>query len=359
MNFNDNQLIEVPSVIGTGLLCLDIINEEGNKQYLNGGSCGNTVAALSFLGWNSSVITRRYRDKAGEIVNNNLLKLGVNQIEVGSRVVETPRVIENIQINEDKRTHNFIFNCPACGRELPRVKPLDEKTAISLESINENFNVFYSDRSSTGINILRNVFRDRGSWTVYEPNSCRNIESFFRNSNDSHIVKFSSDRIPLSVAEKLRQISIQGSTLLIVRTSGKEGLDFSYRKRNNEMSKWIHQKAQPVVEFVDASGAGDWCTAGILFNLINRYPKSCKWLCRDDVSSALQYGQALSAISCSFAGAQGLIYASGNENIRKILEHSNRQEFDKLTPAKVQHSSEYCQTCLLPIIGGMVSDRNN
>lgn len=349
--FTDNhrENSEAPSILGAGLLCLDIINRDGRTQYLNGGSCGNIISALSFLGWGASIITGRFGDSAGKIIDENLKMLGIDKIEVGNKLSETPRIIENVIYEKNEEgTHEFLLTCPQCGRKLPGIKPLEKKSAEVICQSTRRFNVFYSDRTSPGIKFLRTVEASKGSWTVYEPNSARNLESFFTNSIESHIVKFSSDRISFTLAEKLRIMEEKGKTVLIVRTDGKNGLDFCYRKRDTTLTKWIHLDAQPVAEFIDSSGAGDWGTAGILFNLVNKYPIHRHWLTREDVIAAVQYGQALSAISCSFVGAQGLIYAGYNETTKKIFCKEIRTNFNELKPAAYSELlSEHCPLCLL------------
>ncbi|EQB22038.1 hypothetical protein UNSWDHB_652 [Dehalobacter sp. UNSWDHB] len=335
----------VPNVLGAGLLCLDIIKNIENTKYLNGGSCGNVVSALSFLGWRSSIITNQYKDPAGDILNQNLERLRVRRIEVG-RPIQTPRIVQEV-INSD---HRYLLSCPDCGRKLPSIEPLTEKTVENIAESSNHYNVYYTDRTSRGIEFLRNILRNRGTWTVYEPNSSRNINSLLRSSLESHIVKFSGEKVSQSLADKIREIAINGSTTLIVRTMGKDGVLFCYRKRDNKMSKWFQLESQPVTDFVDSSGAGDWCTTGLLFNLVNRHRKSKLWLTRDEVVAALQYGQALSAISCSFSGALGLIYSDNGEKIQTIVNEDTQFRLSGLKPSlpPKKLSDEYCKTCLLP-----------
>lgn len=336
----------VPSIIGAGLVCLDIIQDIGSVRYLNGGSCGNVVSGLSFLGWKASVLTGHYCDSASRILDSNFRQLGVERIETGHKCVSTPRIIEHLCEGGE---HKFLLSCPECGKNLPRIKPLEEKVAQSLRIV-KKYDVFYTDRSSHGIKLLRNMFKTNNSWTMYEPNSCRNLEAFMNNSLESHLVKFSSEKIPYYLAERLRvDATSKGSTVLIVRTEGKSGLYFSYRKRDKNMSQWIHLDAQPVADFVDSSGAGDWCTTGLLFSLINRHRKSRTWLKQLDVIASLQYGQALAAISCAFLGAQGLIYADAVEKLSFINDKTPKPSFIKLQPASLSTvEKRYCPTCLLP-----------
>ncbi len=339
-----------PSILGTGLVCLDIIKETDSVRYFNGGSCGNVTSALSFLGWNASVITGCYSDEAGKILNTNLISTGVKQIETGRYPSEAPRIIEELFSRDGIcNEHKFVFTCSECGQKLPTVKLLNESCAKSLSNKTGNFNVLYSDRCSPGIHYLRKIFRERGDWTVYEPNSARNIGSFLDNALDSHIVKFSNERIPFNIAERLRDLADKSKLVLIVHTFGKNGLYFCFRKRNNRMSKWTHLDPQPVPRLIDVSGAGDWCTTGLLIGLVGNNRKYRHWLTRKEVISALQYGQALAAISCSFIGGQGLIYVDGNEkDVNKIFKHIKKSNVKKIKPASLpmETTKGLCQICL-------------
>ncbi|HVJ50264.1 PfkB family carbohydrate kinase [Desulfitobacterium sp.] len=336
-----------PRLLGAGLVCLDIINRDGKVQYYNGGSCGNVASGLSFLGWENAVLIGQYKDEAAKLLNCNLDGLGVKRIEVKHGSLATPRIIEEF-INGPQKEHRFSLVCPRCGRELPRLSPLPEKSVCFLEL--DDFNVFYSDRASKGIALLRKLFKDKGAWTVYEPNSSRNVNSLVTHALDSHIVKFSAAKVSMAIADTIRNESTHGATVLIVRTMGAEGLVYSYRTRNNTMSQWKHLDVQPVPHFVDSCGAGDWCTAGMLYSLVHKYPNFTTYLTHQDVVASLQYGQALSAISCCFLGAQGLIYSDVNEEMeKKLLGDRARLFTNSLIPATPSDilSSDNCEFCLL------------
>ena len=342
----------VPSLFGAGLVCLDIIKTDGKTYYYNGGSCGNIAAALSFLGWNNAVLVGKYRDEAAKILNHNLEMLGVQKVEINSGSSATPRIVEEL-LNGPGERHRFSLTCPECGRELPRLSSMDEKDIRHLDL--KEFNVFYSDRASKGIVLLRKVFESKGAWTVYEPNSSRNIKSLIENALDSHIVKFSSEKVSAKTANTIKDDAINGTTVLIVRTMGENGLEFSYRKRGNKMSQWIHLDVHPVPNFVDSAGAGDWCTTGLLYSLVNRHRYSKNYLTKQEVIASLQYGQALAAISCCFIGAQGLIYADTdiNEDVGKSLLTSRKeQRLNNLKPANPPENSnnDFCSFCLLKCV---------
>jgi fructokinase len=349
MNNENNRL----NMLGTGLVCLDIINVGDKIRYYNGGSCGNVTAAFSFLGCNASVITRRYSDKAGAILRSNLKNIGINQITFGKTSTLTPRIIEELNIKSGRyEGHKFVIACAECGQNLPKVKLPGKRGITGLSGCLDGYDVFYTDRSSPGISQLRKIFRNRGNWTVYEPNSSRNTKNVYLNALESDIVKFSAEKFSFGIIEKLREVAIQSSLSLMVYTKGKEGLLFSYRKRDNKLSKWISLGPQPAPRLIDTSGAGDWCTAGLLSALLEKHRLYKKWLTKNDVIASIQFGQALAAISCAFVGGQGLTHADFDQKeVRDLLQPFTNYNFVKVAPSKLSEtkSVKNCPLCLCPI----------
>lgn len=345
-------LSSYPKILGTGLICLDIVNDYSSLYYMTGGSCGNVISALSFLGWNSTVIKNRYADFVGEKINSNLEEIGVKCINIGSPII-TPRIIEIIDNSGRNSKHKFLFSCPECGKELPKLKPLTEKDSMAIIKDVSKVNVFYTDRISKGISIIRESLGREGTWTFYEPNSSRNVEALIDNSLQSSIVKFSASKVPMAVSNRLRELAVDGVTVLIVRTEGPKGLSVCYKMRNNKMSQWIPLKALQAPDIVDTSGAGDWCTAGLLFRLINKFPQKQKWLIKNDVIEAVQFGQALATISCKFVGAQGLIYSDSQEELErlfsKFINDEFKSEFKIVNYLAPKVGNGCCPICLMPV----------
>ena len=70
-----------PVVIGTGLVALDVVIPNGlesDPQLRAGGTCGNVLTALAYLGWSSYPIARLSEDGASKLVAADLRQWGVN-----------------------------------------------------------------------------------------------------------------------------------------------------------------------------------------------------------------------------------------------------------------------------------------
>ena len=66
---------------GTGLVALDIIlngNPNAIPKLMTGGSCGNVLTILAFLGWRSFPIARLSNKYSSEILIRDLTDLNVN-----------------------------------------------------------------------------------------------------------------------------------------------------------------------------------------------------------------------------------------------------------------------------------------
>ena len=70
----------IPVVIGTGLVALDVVIPNGlavDPQLCAGGTCGNVLTALAFLGWQSYPIARLGADGAAKRIATDLRQWGV------------------------------------------------------------------------------------------------------------------------------------------------------------------------------------------------------------------------------------------------------------------------------------------
>jgi fructokinase len=81
---------------------------------------------------------------------------------------------------------------------------------------------------------------------------------------------------------------------------------------------WKELNAFSVPELLDASGAGDWTTAGIIHALVNLGVTADQVVANvDAVILATKFGQALAALNCGFEGARGLMYVA---KANRVLE---------------------------------------
>ena len=96
---------ERPLILGTGLLALDVIvgADPGRPATLAaGGTCGNVLTVLSFLGWDALPIARLNGDAASRLLCEDLERWGVSLKFVDrTPCAPTPIIVQRNQRGRD------------------------------------------------------------------------------------------------------------------------------------------------------------------------------------------------------------------------------------------------------------------
>lgn len=290
--------------LGTGLVALDILVKENdfrNLSYYVGGSCGNVLMILSFLGWEVYPITRLGNDKNAFRLVSDMKDNGVHQNYIfQAQNGSTPVIIQrNIIDKLGNPIHKFELKDPQTGKYLPRFRPITIDIANTILKDNIYPNVFYFDRLSPGILTLIKEFKKRGSLIFFEPSSIGDISKFREVMEFVDILKFSNQRI-----KNYQDINIESKVILEIETMGKDGLRY---KSNLFDKKWHYLYVENVDNFVDSSGAGDWTTSGIIYYLEKKFKGEISLLNIDEVEETINFAQRLGSLNCKFEGARGLM----------------------------------------------------
>jgi sugar/nucleoside kinase (ribokinase family) len=313
-----------PKVFGTGLIALDLVMGIDKKSAIRawaGGTCGNVLLILAYLGWDAFPIARMNTDPASERVKDDMRRWGVHlDFASCSPTCHTPIVIQQIRIGRDGvPTHRFSWSCPQCGRWLPGFK------AVTLSAIDvvapklAGTTVFFMDRLSRSTLTLAARASAKDAVVVFEP-SGRSDERLFSEALElAHIVKYSDER--MRIADRAMQSGT--ATLVEIQTLGPRGLRYRHRL-GRKLSDWLHLDAVKAPRLADTCGSGDWCTAGILSRAAAGGQLGLRDGGADALLQALQYGQALAAWNCGFEGARGGMYALNratfHDQIKGLLE---------------------------------------
>jgi fructokinase len=303
MNFNTDFESKKPTCIGIGLVALDVLfNGKPNSAlgFNAGGSCGNVMTILSYLGWDAYPIARLKNNKAGNVLLGDLKYFGVNNSLVSaSEEGSTPIIIHRvIRDREGNPKHRFEFRDPVTGGYLPSYKPVLASSVDSIFQQQKRTDVFYLDRVNRASIELAKKYKSQNSLIFFEPSSFKEDKNFNECMSYADVVKFSNERI--TTYQEMFPIC---NRELEVITMGSEGL--IYRLRNQE--QWNRIEAYTLTSVVDAAGSGDWCTAGLIHGLYDNNVGKVE-ITRKTVETALQFGQALAAINCCFMGARGAMY---------------------------------------------------
>lgn len=357
---NDQYKTNLPVIVGSGLVVLDIILSNGGSSpiFSAGGTCGNVLAALSHLGWHSICLSRLGVDTAGELLESDLVKNAVDTSWMSKEPgLATPRIIERVSSAGQYTKHHFLFRCPSCNSYLPRFRSprIDQVEGISETVMDPG--VFFFDRATPSTLKLAEQFRNKGALIFFEPGKLVLDAKTKSAIRLSHILKFAGRDTSIEEPRDAIQNELH-TPELIIKTLGEDGLVF--RCKGGE--KWHFQASLKPFQINDCCGAGDWCSTGFLFKLQNlamgenlRMPQVLKRL--DWIQSCLEFGQAMSSLSCGFLGARGLSNLMPKdlimENVLSILERmesqftSNLDMHSHLGCVHQQYSTELCQTCLL------------
>ncbi|AYL95294.1 PfkB family carbohydrate kinase [Mucilaginibacter celer] len=317
-----------PICIGTGLVALDVIMSgiSGKvTQFLAGGSCGNVLTILAYLGWDSYPIARLSNNIAAELLLEDLHRWNVTDTllsinETGS----TPVIIHRILTDRmGIPKHRFEFRNPEDGKHLPAYKPCLAKDVHKIYQTGPRPKVFFFDRINRGAIELAKLYKEAGAVIFFEPSSIKDEKGFNECIEIADVIKFSDDRIPLY--EKYFE---SAKVPLEIQTMGAKGLKF----RMIGSSTWTYLRGYYIENVVDSAGAGDWCTAGIIYNLF--HDKTIKNLTIDEVSFALDFGQALSALNCTFEGARGLMYHFKSSELLSYIQFIIESEDHRILERK-------------------------
>jgi fructokinase len=319
---------------GTGLVALDVvygINPQVGPRIWAGGSCGNVLAILAYLGWHSIPVARLRHDSFARKLIDDL-----SQWEVDTSLIcqedtgATPIIIQKIiSDGHGAPRHRFEFTCPNCQSWLPRFRPIRARDVDHIVDEMPQSSVFYLDRVTAGTLELARRNRERGALIVFEPSNIGDRRLFSKCLQITDILKYSHDR--LGCYEELsRDINVT----LQIETLGSEGLRYR-RNKSNCQDNWKHIRSFSVSGVKDAAGSGDWCTAGLIHYLHVNERNELFDIHDKEIEEALYYGQALAALNCLYEGARGSMYGLSREVfadlVEKILSGNYPKEFDDMS----------------------------
>lgn len=340
----------LPVVIGTGLVALDVVISDGvmaDPILCTGGTCGNVLTALAYLGWKAFPIARLRSDAASKRVVEDLQHWGVKLDFVSlSDSGSTPVVVQHIRQNRDgERSHSFSRKCPACGAWLPWYKAVKAATVPDLSTRLPKADVFYFDRTSRGAVTLAQHAREAGAIVMFEPSAESEPTLLADALSVSHIVKVASDRLRGN-----EDLLNSRTPLLLIETLGVKGLRYSFNTTNRRRA-WKTLPAFPVDQVRDSAGAGDWCTAGIVSTLGLLGPEKLAMASLEEIQLGLTTGQAMASWTCQYDGARGGMYVSSKDEFKRAIaniRNGKTHPVEKYSHTKLNQKTElvWCECCL-------------
>lgn len=290
--------------IGAGLVSLDILMRgyEETVSYKVGGTCGNVMMILAYLGWESYPVARLNGSDQSKMMLDDMRSHGVHTDFVSTLDDGvTPIIIQHNIIDKDGNpTHRFTFRGNRGSLHLD-YKPVMKKTAMAvLDKLQFEPSLFFFDRVSAATLAMSDYFKNKGTLVFFEPSAKATKSDFDQAIASSDIIKFADQRLPdvgftYSYRDKL-----------FIQTMGSKGLRFNLFGQG-----WI--SLPPVLNnnIVDTSGAGDWTTATLLNEMANEGIATLKELNVDTLKKLLIKAQEYGSKSCSYEGARGMMQNNG------------------------------------------------
>src|SRR5688572_19125352 len=98
---------------GAGFIALDVVMQPGVPAWtMTGGSCGNVLLGLAYLGWDALPIARLGGDALSDVVVEELVEWGCDVSFVDRRSGSTPVVAERLRsLNSTSFSHSFSLRC--------------------------------------------------------------------------------------------------------------------------------------------------------------------------------------------------------------------------------------------------------
>jgi fructokinase len=339
--------VDQPIAMGTGLLALDVILAGGSPIFAAGGTCGNVMAILGWLGWQTMPVARLNGDAAARVVREDLLKFGV-RLDWAEQTpsTATPVIIERLR-SDGTGEHRFSLRCPNCRAWLPRYQPVPVKAMRELLDRASAPQVFFFDRLSRGALLLAERTAQGGGIVWFEPSKIDDDAMFEEALAIAHVLKYSRERLPDLASIPLRA----EGPLLEIETAGAQGL--RYRGKGlRAPARWRQVGAVKATGMVDTSGAGDWFTASLIDQMARKGRADFESSLREKeavLNALFRRAQAASAVACAFAGARGAMYALDRTKFISCVEDrlADRPHALVPSPASSPHHTRdsLCKDC--------------
>lgn len=303
-------------VTGAGFIALDVMLAAGSRVAYSGigGTTGNVLSILAFLGWNSVPLVRLGRDRVGAAIHREFSRLGADMSHVRlERSLISPLLYQFADVTA--HTPRYSFACPVCGRARRFSEELVDRGGEEFARSAAASNVFFFDRVTAGTVRMASAARAGGALVFFEPSSLpADRELFHAALAAAHVVKYSAERIEQPFTNLLSFGFIE------IQTMGSRGLRF---RKHCLAPDWVQLPALASGgAVVDTSGAGDWCTAGFLHTLLaSLRGDDVGALSYNEIYGALRLGQAMAALSVRHVGARGFMRALAADSAIEMAQN--------------------------------------
>lgn len=301
--------------LGARTFPLDNLQEKNGKDVKTiyqhvGGTCGNVMSILAWMGWHTLPAARIDDSETGLLIKADLESYGCDTRFVSNTPDGGTTILDIIhKIGRDGKPKTaYIPHSPRGGRFVNHRFWTLKQAQTLFDSLEEMPDVFFFDRCAPGNILLAQLLHERGVLVYYEPNEPVD-RNFLRAVEVSDIVKFSNEKHPnVSFTDDY-------TNKLFIQTMNKDGL--RYRLRGGEW-KALHPVRNP--HAVDGEGAGDWTTSALIHALGRNGLPRIEDIHESLLVDCLMEAQETASESVSYIGAKGLIHYSQDYTLHPTLK---------------------------------------
>ena len=305
------------SIIGTGIFNLDTIvvreypewpamRPFKDKVVLEevGGTCGNVMCMLSWLGWDAKPVVYLDDSAEGRKVAEDLKRYGCDCRYVTNKPGGGTTLLRctHKKTADGQHVMSVRTGSPG-GSRFPKrhfLRARDEAPAF-LETVQEAPAVFFFDDPAAGNRLIAKGMKEKGALVYFEPGRIMTgakLEAI----ELSDIIKFSDEAFPdVDFADGF-------SDKLFIQTLGAKGVRIKYMDR-----PWETVDGMKNDHVIDTEGAGDWFSSAF----INALAEAGS-LDYEGVMSAVKAALVVSSESVGYMGSKGYIHAQRAETEQQL-----------------------------------------
>ena len=301
------------TIIGSGVYVLDIIVVRDYPAWPQrrpftdrtvieeiGGTCGNVMCILSWLGWKAMPQVCLDDSPEGFKMAADLERYGCDCRFVSNAPGGGTTILLCTHKKDVDGNHTISFRAGSPGgSRFPKhhyLRARDEAPAF-LEDLDTVPGVYFFDNPSAGHRLIARTLRNKGTLVYFEPSAI--IDNADLDAVDaSDIIKFSGQHVPdISFTDRFPD-------KLFIQTLGADGLRFRLRG-----GAWTDIPPVPSGNVVDWEGAGDWTTS-VFLDQLAAVDKPFMELDEHDVRNCLEAAQTAASQSIRFLSSKGMINIS-------------------------------------------------
>lgn len=289
--------------LGAGTFPLDNLQEKNGKDVKTiyqhvGGTCGNVMSILAWMGWHTLPAARLDDSEAGLLIKADLESYGCDTRLVSNTPDGGTTILDIIHKTgrDGKPKTSYMAHSPRGGCFVNHRFWTMKQAQALFDSLEDMPDVFFFDRCAPGNILLAQLFHERGVLVYYEPNEPVN-RNFLRAVAASNIVKFSDEKHPdVSFTEGF-------TDKLFIQTLNEKGLRFKLRAEG-----WITIPPEHNPHAVDGEGAGDWTSSAFINEIGHHRMLHFENIHQPNTWHCLEEAQRVASESVSYLGAKGLIH---------------------------------------------------